>query len=133
MDQDVFNIVFNSDVFYMSGYFNYMTTNNRLPKKIIDQKFPNFDERQIKIIHYTYKKPWNEPGIDRANYWYEEYRAIYKHPHPLYKYPNSVKTDNWAQNLKNSFIRNNSVLLIEAADCHGEIMPGYVRRYYFYK
>lgn len=130
MDQDVFNICFSNHVIYISNYYNYMTTNSRLNKMAFDKYFPNFSATKIKILHYTYKKPWNENSVDMAAYWYEEYRDTFKRQHPLSKY-RSCETDKFADFFLNDYERENSVLLVEAADCHGEIMPGFVN--YFRK
>lgn len=130
MDQDVFNICFSNRVIYINNYYNYMTTNNRLDKKVFNKHFPEFSARKIKILHYTYKKPWNENSVAMAAYWYEEYRDTFKKPHSLSQY-RSCTTDKFADFFLNDYVRDNSVLLIEAADCHGEIMPGFVN--YFRK
>lgn len=129
MDQDVFNICFEENVMYMDGYHNFMTTNDRLTKDIFEENFPDHSDDKIKLIHYTYKKPWNEGAISRAKYWYEEYRSIFKKINPIYKYSSKAKTDQWVENFFNTLVRNNSVLLVEAADCHGEVMPGFVVKF----
>ena len=126
MDQDVFNICFGADVKYISHYYNFMTTNNRLPTEVFSRTFPEHQDDKIRIIHYTYKKPWSDASVDKAKYWYEEYRLTYGIEHSHSTYASSAKTDIWAERFLNSFLRNNSVLLIEAADCHGEVMPGFV-------
>lgn len=126
MDQDVFNIVIGADVKYISHYYNFMTTNNRLSTEVFSQAFPEHEDDKIKIIHYTYKKPWSDSNVDKSKYWYEEYRLTYGIENSHCSYTSSNKTDIHAERFLNSFPRNNSVLLVEAADCHGEVMPGFV-------
>lgn len=124
MDQDVFNILCGDAVCYIDGYYNFMTTNNRLSKNVFDKIFPDFKNSNIVFNHFTYKKPWNESSVDRASLWYQEFSYLFGFKHRLDATCAMSKTDELAANFKNSLVRKKSVLLIEAADCHGEIMPG---------
>lgn len=131
MDQDVFNISFEENVKYIDPYYNYMTTNTRLDSSIFKQFFTEFNPENIHILHYSYKKPWNEAKVQFSHFWHEEYRRVWGKCHQNATYATRPgTTDRYAEYYKKAHIRKNSVLIIEAADCHGEVIPGFASYFY---
>lgn len=126
MDQDVFNICFGSRVIYADPYYNYMTTNKWLEKESFSTYFDVFEDDKLKIIHYTFEKPWFKSGVNKSKFWYEEYKKTFNRAHPLCEYRGPTEGHILAESFLNSFVRNNSVLVIEPNNCHGEIAPGIV-------
>ncbi len=127
MDQDIFNKCFAGKVQYIDCYYNYMTTNTRLAHSIHSQYFQDFNPSNIRILHYSYLKPWNDSNVYLSNFWHDEYRRVWGYCHQNSNYTTRLgSTDRLSEYYKKSNIRKKSVLIIEAADCHGEVIPGFV-------
>ncbi len=66
VDQDIFNIAFQNDTFFISPIYNYSL-----------EKLKNNIQENIKIYHYAGKKPWDEI-IAFGDIWWEYFRrSIY--------------------------------------------------------
>ena len=71
VDQDIFNIAFQKDTFFMSSIYNYSAD------RILNDVETHLQTDKIAIYHYTGQKPWREI-VPFGDIWWEYYRkSIY--------------------------------------------------------
>lgn len=81
VDQDIFNIAFQKDTFYISSIYNYSAD------RIFNDIETHLPTDNIAIYHYTGQKPWREI-VPFGDIWWEYYRkSIYfdKNSYNLYQ------------------------------------------------
>ncbi len=74
VDQDILNVIFQDDVYFLPGYWNYEYHlpiwnpgyRNELPLKILEDYL--FSKENAKIVHFAgSKKPWNYPRYEMSD------------------------------------------------------------------
>jgi len=71
MDQDVFNLVFDNCVKYLSPNFNYMLNNKNSRLGFLE--FYEIKNLKPAVLHYAYLKPWEYKGIAYSREWMKYY------------------------------------------------------------
>lgn len=139
-DQDTHNLIFGNNVMYLPPIYNYMTNYVFMTGSYRENFNTEVKVEDIRIIHYSWLKPWlsqeeltgerTYKEYDRSldKFWHEEYLALFGKPHLRANY---AYTEN-SESRQNEYFRlaqprKKSVLCIETLHCHGEVMPGFIK------
>lgn len=127
-DQDIFNAVYDGKWLPLAPVYNYMLNFSYLEGSFTDNFNVRVKPEEIRILHYSWLKPWLTREALSSEFWHDEYRRLFGKAHALAPYRESEFSEG-RQNeyYRLAMVRPKSVLCLETLHCHGEVMPGFIK------